>query len=101
MSRSTAKGKAWYKQKRDDGCLICGTIFLGRENKGMIMSHIIDKKSGIKGELDSEDNCLALCANCEKSFDEKIKPAIYRAMYKFNKGKIPEKWKKSNTRDNY
>jgi 5-methylcytosine-specific restriction endonuclease McrA len=87
MSKSTTKSRDWYKKRCDEGCQICGAKFPGRKNNGMIMSHIIDSGSNIK------ENLLALCSNCEKSFDEIIKPAIYKAIMIHNNGKIPEEWK--------
>ncbi len=86
MSRSTAKKKKWFVDKCKNGCQICGSRFPGRNNNGLVIGHIIENGS------DSDINCLALCPNCEKSFDIILKPILFKAIKEINDGKIPESW---------
>jgi hypothetical protein len=62
-------------------------MFPGRNNNGLVVAHIIEDGP------DREINCLALCPNCEKSFDKVLKPLIYNAITKINNCEIPERWK--------
>lgn len=87
MSLSTVKRSEWFRVRCENGCQICGKKFPGRNNNGLVAAHIIEK--GPKTKI----NFLALCSNCEKSFDKIIKPAIYNAISEINKGKIPNDWK--------
>jgi len=61
--------------------------FPGRPNNGLVLAHIIEDGPNI------QDNFLALCPNCEKSFDNMMKPAIYGAFTAIMDGKVPETWK--------
>ena len=87
MSTSTVKKKKWFRDICEEGCQICGKKFPGRNNNGLIAAHIIENGPNTKV------NYLALCPNCEKSFDKIIKRAVYNAISKINKGKIPDDWK--------
>ena len=92
MSTSTVKSKAWFKNRCSHGCQFCGVKFPGRKNNGLVMAHIIE------GGPKTQNNFLALCPNCEKSFDNMMKPALYNALIKHNGGKVPEKWGTLETR---
>jgi len=89
MSISTAKKSKWFRDRCELGCQICGVKFSGRKNNGLVFSHIIED-----GPLKKE-NVLALCPNCEDSFDKTLKPALYEAITKHAGGKVPKVWGKS------
>ena len=81
-----SKKNKWFVGKCKKGCQICGSIFLGRINNGLIMAHIVDKHPN------TYVICPSLCPNCENSFDEILKPAMFKTITKIKKGKVPEEW---------
>jgi len=89
MAKTAAKRKKWFVDLCEKGCQICGIKFPNLKNNGLQWSHIVSIKMGGR---DTKGNCLALCPNCETSFDVIAKPAIYRALMEFTGGKVPENW---------
>ena len=87
MSTSTVKSKEWYIKRCKSGCQFCGVKFPDRPNHGLVLAHIIE------GGPNTQNNFLALCPNCEKSFDNMMKPAIYEALTTITGGTVPETWK--------
>jgi hypothetical protein len=87
MSTATVKAKAWYVNRCKDGCQFCCVKFPGRVNNGLVLAHIIEDGPN------TQNNFLALCPNCEKSFDNMMKPAIYEALTTITDGTVPETWK--------
>lgn len=95
VAKTTAKRKKWFVDLCEKGCQICGIKFPNLKNNGLQWSHIV---STTVGGRDTKDNCLALCPNCETSFDIVVKPAIYRALMELAGGKVPENWKEGEGR---
>ena len=89
MSTSTAKKSEWFRERCEDGCQICAIKFPHLPNNGLQFAHIVSKT---EGGGDSKINCLALCPNCEKSFDITVKRGVYRALKRHTNGKVPESW---------
>lgn len=93
MSRETMKDREWYRKRCEEGCQICGVKFPGRKNFGLVEGHIFEAGPN------EMYNIIVLCPNCEKSFDEILKPAIYEALMKYNYGELPEKWNHNANRN--
>lgn len=96
MSKSTAKKRKWFTELCKDGCQICAIKFPDLPNNGLQFAHIVSPTRDKGGN--SKENCLALCPNCEKSFDITVKKAIYHATARHTKGRVPESWRKGEGR---
>ncbi len=62
--------------------------------------HIIDEKEkdreNKKVRPDCVENLISLCPNCHRSFEEVVRPLLYRALKKFGATGLPDTWKKDN-----
>lgn len=89
MSTETAKRSKWFRKLCEDGCQICAVKFPHLPKNGLQFAHIVSTKVG---GGNARVNCLALCPNCERSFDIVIKHALYDALKTYTGGKVPENW---------
>lgn len=72
-------------------------VFCGRDHLRPDAVHIVDEKEWIKKHgQDSKVNGMPLCPNCHRSFDEIIRPKLYKALKLFGCEGLPTSWEKSN-----
>jgi predicted restriction endonuclease len=74
-------------------CQWCGWRAARRD-----VAHIIDESDwkNRKGGPHCEENLISLCPNCHHSFDEVIRPILYKALSKFGAKRLPNSWKRDN-----